>query len=315
MRKDYSNHSTQKFTPHESKVTFLSPSAGLIDDRINRRKFLKRSGGTTAAAIISGHVACMGRAEAAENSVSAKIKLDLANPGDGANPGGAGEKEKHGWNWKSTKLTNIDNQDHLLVVRWKCNPHPKHPSNLVGTKRDRWDFEIQILAQLRKTPINPPDPLPNGGEEYMVYEGKYYSDLVADAGYSTQAGSNGTASVDVTKVSQNNSIQCKLSHNAVDDEEEFYVEQGFRRYKLVLAVRNDKPDGNIATSQNYTAAILASVLKEEPEQAASQFEIKYTPPVSITFTLKPGIPSQDIKTSKLGEVTTSMKLGFTVVDS
>lgn len=60
--------------------------------------------------------------------------------------------------------------------------------------------------------------------------------------------------------------------------------------------------------------ILASVVKEEPEQSASQFEVKYTPPVNLTFTLKAGIPTQDVKTTKIGDVKTTMKLGFTVVD-
>gem|GEM_PF-3373942 len=294
------------FSPEDPEHGFISgPSA------TNRRKFLKRSGGATMGTALGWSLAA-NNVHAVENSDvdsdSKIIELDSASPGDGANSTGTGAEEKHGWNWKSKKIT-VEGSFHLLILRWKCVPHPKHPSDLVGTKKDKWDFTIEVLAQIRKGVTTPPSPRPSTVEEYMIYEGLYYQDLLADAGWSTTAGSNGTVSLSVTKVND----KCKFGHNPVDDDEEFY-NSGTERHKLILAVRNDKPNGSIATSQNFTVAMLATVVKEEPQQADSQFEVKYTPPANISFTLKENTPAQDVKTTKLGEVKTSMGLGFTVVD-
>ncbi|MFC7339382.1 hypothetical protein ACFQY0_19475 [Haloferula chungangensis] len=290
---------------------------GVAGGGVTRRLFIKRTGGATVASIGAWNLSTTSATAADESDGSWLIKLDSSNPGDGANQATQGAKSKYGWNWKSALVT-INGSQHLLTTRWQCTPNPKHPTDLVGTKKEAWDFGITFLAQVRSNPGAIPVNFPsNGQEDYMVYGGQYYGTLVADAGFSGQAGSSGTVTLQETLVpfhfpNGTEIQQCKISHNPVDDHEEFYA-NSTEQYKLILAVRSNPVNGDQASSHSYQAVIVAGIIKEMLPVSPSSFKISYTPPTQISIDVNVTAPPGEGTTVKITEITTSMGLGFVAI--
>jgi hypothetical protein len=306
-------------SPPAQKVNTLGPRAADSADQVTRRRFLKRTGGVTVGALIALNLANTAHAmNQGQDGSSWSVQFDAVLPGDGANTEESGAKSKYGWNWKSALVT-INSSSHLLALRWKCTPNPKHPVDLIDKRKLEWEFRIEVVAQVRSGPTSIPNPLPVGFESYMVYGGQFYEDVPADAGWSekAQSGTNGTMELKVSLISEtiegNKVWKCRVLHSPIDDFEPFY-DTATEQHNLIVAVRTNPVDNSRDIAPSCAITITASVIKEDNPSPQGSFGWEFTPPASLTLKTNVAPPPNTTTTTKLGEITTALALAFSAVN-